>query len=52
VALKNNVKFGPSPKLDAKQIAELKDRVANNEDKSNLAKEFGISRPTLYKILA
>jgi DNA invertase Pin-like site-specific DNA recombinase len=52
VALKNNVKFGRAPKLDAEQIAELKDRAANHEDKSRLAKEFGISRPTLYKMLA
>jgi len=48
----NGVKLGAPQKLTEAQIADLKARAAGNEDKSRLAKEFGISRPTLYKLLA
>jgi DNA invertase Pin-like site-specific DNA recombinase len=44
-------KLGAPQKLTAEQIAVLKSRFST-EDKSKLAKEFGISRPTLYKIAA
>ncbi len=46
------IKFGARPKLTPEQVKALQERAANNEDKSKLAKEFGISRPTLYKMLA
>lgn len=45
-------KLGAPSKLSPEQIEELKARVATGTDKSQLAKEFGISRPTLYKIIA
>uniref|UniRef100_UPI001E3ED25A recombinase family protein n=1 Tax=Methylovulum psychrotolerans TaxID=1704499 RepID=UPI001E3ED25A len=51
-ALKKGVKFGARPKLKPGQVEELKARVAAGEEKSRLAKEFGISRPTLYKLIA
>lgn len=46
-------KLGAPAKLNQTQVMELK--ILSKEhgvDKSALAKEFGISRPTLYKILA
>jgi len=33
------------------QVEEIKAKLQNNCDKSKLAKEYGISRPTLYKII-
>jgi DNA invertase Pin-like site-specific DNA recombinase len=51
LAKAQGVKLGAPPKLKEEQIAELKVRAAQSEDKSKLAREFGISRPTLYKIL-
>ena len=45
-------KLGAPQKLKASQIKALKDRVALGEDKSKVALAFGISRPTLYKIIS
>ncbi|MFA5921136.1 MAG: recombinase family protein [Methylococcaceae bacterium] len=45
-------KLGAPTKLSPKQIAEIKDLVSVSADKSKIAKQFGISRPTLYKIIA
>ena len=45
-------KLGAPAKLTAAQVIELKERVSLGDDKSKIAKEFGISRPTLYKIIA
>lgn len=45
-------KLGAPSKLTTEQSAEIKERVSFGEDKSKVAKEFGISRPTLYKIIA
>jgi len=45
-------KLGAPPKLTAEQTAEIKARVEQGDDKSKLAKEYGISRPTLYKLIA
>lgn len=39
---------GAKPKLSDDQVQELLKRVASGESKSLIAKEFGISRPTLY----
>jgi DNA invertase Pin-like site-specific DNA recombinase len=50
VAIDNGVKFGAPSKLSTEQVAELKALVASGGDKSKIAKEFGISRPTLYKL--
>ncbi len=51
-ALSKGVKFGAKPKLNTEQVLTLKARVIAGEDKSQLAREFGISRPTLYKLVA
>lgn len=45
-------KLGAPSKLSAEQTAEIKARIEQGDDKSKLAKEYGISRPTLYKLLA
>jgi DNA invertase Pin-like site-specific DNA recombinase len=45
------VQFGAKRKLTDEQIAEIKIRLAGNCDKSVLAREFGISRPTLYGLM-
>ncbi len=51
-ALNKGIKFGAPPKLKHEQVEALKARVIAGGDKSQLAKEFGISRPTLYKVIA
>ena len=43
---------GRKRSLDAERIAELRRRVAAGEAKAQLAREFGISRETVYKYLA
>jgi len=45
-------KLGAPTKLTSEQAAQIKARIDQGEDKSKVAKEFGISRPTLYKIAA
>ena len=45
-------KLGAPQKLKPDQVKALRDRVALGEDKSKVAKTFGISRPTLYKIIS
>lgn len=45
-------KLGAPSKLDAATVEEIKAKAASGADKSKLAKEFGISRPTLYKLIA
>lgn len=45
-------KLGAPLKLKPVQIKMLRDRVALGEDKTKIAKAFGISRPTLYKIIS
>lgn len=44
-------KLGAPTKLSVDQSTELRTRALSGEDKSKLAREFGISRPTLYKVL-
>lgn len=45
------VRFGAKRKLTDAQIAEIRIRLAGHCDKSALAREFGISRPTLYGLI-
>lgn len=45
-------KLGAPAKLSAEQTAEIKTLIEQGADKSKVAKQFGISRPTLYKLLA
>jgi DNA invertase Pin-like site-specific DNA recombinase len=44
-------RVGASMKLGAREIQEIRARVSRGANKSALAREFGISRPTLYSIL-
>lgn len=52
VALKNGVKFGRQRVLTDEQVIEIKNRIANGEQKKALAAEYGISRQTLYTAIA
>lgn len=42
---------GRAAALDAKQVTELKERAAKGENKAALAREYEITRTTLYKYL-
>ena len=43
---------GGKPKLQPEQVSQLKARVATGVPKAKVAREFGISRETLYVYLA
>lgn len=47
---KGTVKFGAPKKLSQEQIQMIQTRMSQGANKSELAKEFKISRPTLYKL--
>jgi len=49
IAKKNGVYRGRKPALSVDRAVELRARVAAGEGKSKLAREFGISRETLYQ---
>jgi len=51
VAKKNGIYKGRKKSLGPDQIVALKERVASGENKTDLAKELGISRVTLYQYL-
>ena len=51
IAKKQGKYRGRKPALSDLQVVELKQRVANGESKSKVAKAFHISRETLYKYL-
>lgn len=42
---------GRRPKLSKAQVAEIKERIEKGEEKKLLAKEYGISRQTLYRVI-
>ena len=50
-ARKRGVRLGPRPKLDATQLAELKKRADSGESKQHLAKAFGLSRQSVYRLI-
>ncbi len=50
-ALKKGVRFGRKPKLCVSDIQSAVDQVNAGRQKKDVAAEFGISRPTLYKYL-
>jgi DNA invertase Pin-like site-specific DNA recombinase len=52
LAKKAGVYKGRKPSLTAEQVKELKRRVKGGEKKAGLAREFKISRETLYQYLA
>jgi DNA invertase Pin-like site-specific DNA recombinase len=49
IAKKAGVYKGRKPSLTPERIAELRARVSAGETKAALAREFGISRETLYQ---
>ena len=51
LAKKRGVYKGRKKALNSGQAQELKQRVATGEQKSKIAREFGISRETLYQYL-
>ena len=51
IAKKNGVYKGRKPSLSAEQAGELRKRVANGEKKAGIARDFNISRETLYQYL-
>ena len=48
VAQKKGVKFGRNKTLTVEQILEIKDRISKGGKKTVLAKEYGVSRQTIY----
>ena len=42
---------GRKPALNPQQVAEVKRRVLAGESKAALAREFGLTRPTIYRAL-
>ena len=51
LAKKAGVYRGRKPSLTAQQTSDLRKRVASGERKAALAREFGISRETLYQYI-
>jgi DNA invertase Pin-like site-specific DNA recombinase len=51
LAKKAGVYCGRKPSLSAEQVEQLRGRVAAGEKKAGLARQFGISRETLYSYL-
>jgi len=51
LAKKGGVYRGRKPSLTAQQSEDLRKRVASGEKKAVVAREFGISRETLYAYL-
>ena len=49
LAKKAGVYKGRKPSLSPERVAELRKRIAGGEKKAGLAREFGISRETLYQ---
>jgi DNA invertase Pin-like site-specific DNA recombinase len=49
LAKKAGVYRGRKPSLTPERAAELRERVARGEERASLAREFGISRETLYQ---
>ena len=52
VAQSKGVKFGAKPKLSDEQIGELKLLIQAGRKVTEVAKQFGITRPTVYKHLS
>jgi len=52
IARKQGKKFGRPSKLNAEQVIDIKERIQKGDSKNSVAKEYGISRPTIYRLLA
>ncbi len=44
--------IGAKPKLDRSQVREIRKRIKKGEGKAALAREYGISRQTLYNVMS
>ncbi|WP_028581401.1 recombinase family protein [Desulfogranum japonicum] len=51
-AKKKGVRFGKAPKLTPDQVAEVKAMATEKYNKTEIAKKFGVSRQTIYNVLA
>lgn len=51
-AQKKGTRFGAKAKLTDEQVETIKERIAQGEQKMVLAKEYGVSRQTLYTALS
>lgn len=51
IAKKKGVKFGREKKLSNDQIEQIRVLAETGRDKKSIAQQFGVSRPTLYKVL-
>lgn len=51
-AQNKGIRFGAKAKLTDEQMAKIKERIAQGEQKKALAAEYGVSRQTLYKALS
>jgi DNA invertase Pin-like site-specific DNA recombinase len=52
IAMEKGVKFGAKPKLSDEQISELKLLIQAGGKITEVAKQFGVTRPTVYKHLS
>ncbi|MDC7785093.1 recombinase family protein [Rhodoplanes sp. TEM] len=50
VARERGVKMGRKPKLNAKQVAEIRQRLANGEKSRDLGDSYGVSRSTIARV--
>ena len=50
IARENGVKMGPKFRLNGVQRAEARQRLANGEPADHLAKVYGVSRATIYRV--
>jgi len=51
-AKRKGTKFGPAQKLSTEQVEEIRQRIDQGETKKDLAKEYSVSRQTLYVSLS
>ena len=51
LAKKKGLYKGRKPSLSSEQISAIKQRLDNGDKKSQIAKDFGISRETLYQYI-
>ena len=50
-ARKKGRQIGAKPKLTEEQVTEIMERLSSGEQKKALAKEYGVSRQTLYNVI-
>ena len=50
IAREKNVQFGRKPKLSDHQKDKVRQRIATGESKREIAKDFGVSHPTIARL--